>query len=94
MSSRQPSGPVDILQSAADKVWSTTTRALTDKVGFALSSAGVQAMWDALTSALVTTGSIGKWIVDKLDVPFPAAIALHRLQWPRSALRLIAIQLS
>jgi hypothetical protein len=67
MSSRQPSGPVDILQSAADKVWSTTTRALTDKVGFALSSAGVQAMWDALTSALTTTGSIGKWIADKLD---------------------------
>jgi hypothetical protein len=28
----------------------------------------VQAMWDALTSALTTTGSIGKWIVDKLDV--------------------------
>jgi hypothetical protein len=68
ISSRQPSGPVDILQSAADKVWSTTTRALTDKVGFALSSAGIQSIWDALTSALTTTGSIGKWIVDKLDV--------------------------
>ncbi len=27
-----------------------------------------QAVWDALTSALTTSGSIGKWIVDKLDV--------------------------
>lgn len=31
----------------------------TDKTGYALSSAGVQAIWDALTSALVTVGSIG-----------------------------------
>src|SRR5207253_1183407 len=38
-------GLVDLTQAAADKVWSTATRALTDKVGFALSSAGVQASW-------------------------------------------------
>jgi hypothetical protein len=60
-------GLVDILQTAADKVWSTTTRALTDKAGFALSAAGIQAIWDALTSALTTAGSIGKRIVDNLD---------------------------
>lgn len=60
-------GLVDILQTAADKVWSTTTRALTDKVGFALSSAGVQAIWDALTSALTTAGSIGKLLVDNIN---------------------------
>ena len=59
-------GLVDILQSAADKVWSTTTRAITDKAGFALSSAGVQAIWDALTSALTTVGSIGKFLVDNI----------------------------
>ena len=52
---------------AAADVWSVGTRALTDKAGFSLSSAGVQAIWDALTSALTTAGSIGKWIVDKLD---------------------------
>jgi hypothetical protein len=34
----------------------------------AMSAAAVQAIWDALTSALTTVGSIGKWIVDKLDV--------------------------
>lgn len=41
---------------------------VTDKTGFSLSAAGIQAIWDALTSALTTVGSIGKWIVDKLDV--------------------------
>lgn len=38
-----------------------------DKTGFSLSAAGVQAIWDALTSALTTVGSIGKKIVDNLD---------------------------
>jgi len=35
-----------------------------DKTGYALSSAGVQAIWDALTSALTTAGSIGKKLAD------------------------------
>ena len=38
-----------------------------DKTGFSLSSAGIQAIWDALTSALTTVGSIGKRIADNLD---------------------------
>ncbi len=38
------------------------------KTGYALSAAGVAAIWDALTSGIVTVGSIGKWILDKLDV--------------------------
>lgn len=38
-----------------------------DKTGFSLSGAGVQAIWDALTSALTTAGSVGKKIVDNLD---------------------------
>lgn len=37
-----------------------------DKTGYGLSSAAVQAIWDALTSALTTVGSIGKRIVDFL----------------------------
>jgi hypothetical protein len=43
-----------------------TTTNLTnfDKVGYSLSSAGIQAIWDALTSALTTAGSVGKRIVD------------------------------
>ena len=46
-----------------------------DKTGYALSSAGVQAIWDALTSALTTVGSIGKWIVDKLDATISSRLA-------------------
>lgn len=38
-----------------------------DKTGYALSSAGVQAIWDALTSALTTVGSIGKLLVTNID---------------------------
>lgn len=62
----------DFAQGAADKVWSTAARTLTAfdvafKTGYALSSAGIQAIWDALTSALTTVGSIGKLIVDNLN---------------------------
>lgn len=32
-----------------------------------LTAAGIQAIWDALTSALTTAGSIGKLLVDRLD---------------------------
>lgn len=39
---------------------------VSDKTGFSLSAAGVQAIWDALTSALTTVGSIGKRIADYL----------------------------
>jgi hypothetical protein len=46
-----------------------------DKTGFSLSTGGVQAIWDALTSALTTAGSIGKWIVDKLDVVVSTRLA-------------------
>lgn len=38
-----------------------------DKTGYALSSAGVQAIWDALTSALTTASSIGKLLVDNIN---------------------------
>jgi hypothetical protein len=52
---------------ALDAVWSTATRALTDKTGFSLSAAGIQGIWDALTSALTTVGSIGKLLVDNIN---------------------------
>jgi hypothetical protein len=61
--------------SAAD-VWSAATRGLTesvtagtvsDKTGYSLSSAGILAIWNVLTSALTTVGSIGKLLVDRLD---------------------------
>jgi hypothetical protein len=76
---------VGITQAAADKVWSTTTRALTDKVGFALSAAGVQAIWDALTSALTTVGSIGKLLVDNINATISSRLASASYTAPDNA---------
>lgn len=42
--------------------------AAASKTGYALSAAGIQAIWDALTSALTTAGSIGKRLADNIDV--------------------------
>jgi hypothetical protein len=44
-----------------------------DKTGYALSSAGIQAIWDALTSALTTVGSIGKLLVDNINAAIGSA---------------------
>lgn len=72
-------GANEFSQAAADKVWSTASRTLTafgfsvtvstnsDKTGYSLSTAGVQAIWDALTAALTTAGSIGKLLVDNVN---------------------------
>ncbi len=38
-----------------------------DKTGFSLSTGGIQAIWDALTSALTTVSSIGKLLVDNIN---------------------------
>jgi len=38
-----------------------------DKTGYSLSAAGIQAIWDALTSALTTVGSIGKILADNVN---------------------------
>lgn len=45
------------------------------KSGYSLSSAGIQAIWDALTSALTTVGSIGKRIADNLDATISSRLA-------------------
>jgi len=76
---------VGITQAGADKVWSTTVRALTDKAGFALSAAGVQAIWDALTSALTTVGSIGKRLVDNVDATISSRLATSGYTAPLDA---------
>lgn len=47
-----------------------TVTTLTNKTGFSLSAAGIQAIWDALTSALTTVGSIGKKLADWLGAPY------------------------
>lgn len=38
-----------------------------DKTNYSLSAAGIQAIWDALTAALTTVGSIGKRLADNID---------------------------
>jgi len=58
---------VGITQAGADKVWSTTTRALTDKNGFRLSATGVDDIWDELTSGHTSAGSYGKLLTDNID---------------------------
>jgi hypothetical protein len=49
--------------------------AAASKTGYTLSAAGVQAIWDALTSALTTVGSVGKRIVDNLDAAVTSRLA-------------------
>lgn len=61
----------------------TPSVTVSDKTGFSLSTAGIKAIWDQLTSALTTVGSIGKRIVDfltgdsytRLGAPAGASIA-------------------
>lgn len=55
-------GLVDITQTAADKVWSSTTRTLT-----AFSTALALSVWDVLETAIVTVGSIGLKVKNNLD---------------------------
>lgn len=55
---------VDTASTVTNGVTVTTNN---DKTGYGLSSTAVQAIWDALTSALTTVGSIGKLIVTNID---------------------------
>lgn len=47
------------------------------KTGYALSTAGIQAIWDAATTALTTIGSVGKLIVDNLDATISSRMASY-----------------
>jgi hypothetical protein len=47
----------------------------TDKSGYSLSAAGIQAIWDALTSALSTASSIGKLLVDNINATISSRLA-------------------
>lgn len=51
-----------------------------DKTGYGLSAAAVQAVWDALTSALTTVGSIGKLLVDRIDAAISSRSTLSTAQ--------------
>jgi hypothetical protein len=55
------------------------------KTGYALSAAGVQAIWDALTSALTAVGSIGKKLADWTIGTAQTGDAFARLGAPAGA---------
>jgi hypothetical protein len=61
-------GSAEFAQAAADKVWSTVTRALTDKADFALSVASrdavVDDVWDEDATGHQTAGTFGETIGD------------------------------
>lgn len=59
--------PTGTMKAITNVVTTTNLTTNNDKTGYSLSSAGIQAIWDALTSALTTVGSIGKLIVTNLD---------------------------
>ncbi len=63
----------NITGNLSGSVGSLTTN--NDKTGYALSSSGVQAIWDALTSALTTVGSIGKLLVDNINATISSRLA-------------------
>jgi hypothetical protein len=46
-----------------------------DKTGYGLSAAAIQAIWDALTAALTTVGSVGKLLVDNLNATVSSRLA-------------------
>lgn len=56
-------GLIDITQTAANKIWSSTTRTLT-----AFSTALALSVWNVLESAIVTGSSIGLKVKNNLDV--------------------------
>lgn len=53
----------------------TPSVTVSDKTGFSLSAAGIQAIWDRLTSVLTTVGSIGKLLVDNIDAAISSRLA-------------------
>lgn len=55
------------------------------KTGYALSAAGVQAIWDALTTALTTVGSIGKRLADNIDAAISSRLATASYTAPDNA---------
>lgn len=65
----------NVVGSVASVTAGVTVTTNNDKTGYALSSAGIQAIWDALTSALTTVGSIGKLFVDNLNATVSSRLA-------------------
>lgn len=71
LSSGSGTGQVTLTAGAVNTVLTvvngTVVTTNNDKTGYGLSAAAIQAVWDALTSALTTVGSIGKLLVTNID---------------------------
>lgn len=79
-------GSVASVSGAVGSVTSPVTAGtVSDKTGYALSTAGIQAIWDALSSALTTVGSIGKRVVDYLDAAVSSRLSSAGYTAPPSA---------
>ncbi len=76
-------GVASVQGNVTGSVASLTTN--NDKTGYGLSSAAIQAVWDALTSALTTVGSIGRRIADNLDVVLSTRLASGSYTTPPTA---------
>lgn len=65
----------NVVGSVASVTAGVTVTTNNDKTGYGLSAAAVQAIWDALTSALTTVGSIGKLLVDNINATISSRLA-------------------
>jgi hypothetical protein len=72
----------NVVGSVASVTAGVTVTTNNDKTGYGLSAAAVQAIWDALTSALTTVGSIGKRISDNLDAAITSRMATFTYTTP------------
>lgn len=72
----------NVVGSVASVTAGVTVTTNNDKTGYGLSAAAVQAIWDALTSALTTVGSIGKRIADNLDAAITSRMATFTYTTP------------
>jgi hypothetical protein len=75
----------NIVGSVASVTAGVTVSTNNDKTGYALSTAGIQAVWDRGTSNLTTASSIGKLLVDDIDATVSSRLATSSYTAPDNA---------
>lgn len=75
----------NVAGSVASVTAGVTVTTNNDKTGYGLSAAAVQAIWDALTAALTTAGSIGKLLVDNINATISSRLASASYTAPPTA---------
>jgi hypothetical protein len=74
-----------VVASVSGSVGSVTGAVGSVTAGVTLAAAAVQAIWDALTSALITVGSIGKRLADNIDAAISSRLATAGYTAPPTA---------